>query len=190
MRYGAAAGSCSPRAAARADLRRRPPDRAAGHVRRPASCRAGRPGAAVVETDDGRQAWRYEDRDYPNIGLNAVVGPAARTSGAWRRPASTRCARGCCDIQARIADMDLAGDLGVAVLPVADRRVRRRGVLPRARTRSSDSPCCGRGTTGTTRCGRAPIPERIIPLQIAWLTDPRDRGGRECGATPSAASRR
>src|SRR5271163_293128 len=28
----------------------------------------------IVETDDGRQVWRYEDRDYPNIGLNAVVG--------------------------------------------------------------------------------------------------------------------
>ena len=27
----------------------------------------------IVETD-GHQVWRYEDREYPNIGLNAVIG--------------------------------------------------------------------------------------------------------------------
>ena len=36
----------------------------------------------IVETDDGRQVWRYEDRDYPNIGLNAVVG---RPREDWRK---------------------------------------------------------------------------------------------------------
>jgi hypothetical protein len=28
----------------------------------------------IVEADDGRQVWRYEDREYLNIGLNAVIG--------------------------------------------------------------------------------------------------------------------
>ncbi|MDH5239046.1 MAG: amidohydrolase, partial [Acidimicrobiia bacterium] len=28
----------------------------------------------VVTASDGRQAWHYEEGQYPNIGLNAVVG--------------------------------------------------------------------------------------------------------------------
>src|ERR1700741_177728 len=62
----------------------------------------------IVETDDGRQVWRYEDREYPNIGLNAVVG---RPREEWSmEPARfDEMRRGCWDIEARIADMDLAG---------------------------------------------------------------------------------
>jgi hypothetical protein len=29
---------------------------------------------------DGRQVWRYEDREYPNIGLNAVIGGRRRNA--------------------------------------------------------------------------------------------------------------
>jgi len=62
----------------------------------------------IVETADGRQVWRYEDREYPNIGLNAVVG---RPKEEWSMEAARfdEMRRGCWDIEARIADMDLAG---------------------------------------------------------------------------------
>ena len=62
----------------------------------------------VVELDGGRQAWEYEGRLYPNIGLNAVAG---RRRQDWSMdPAGFEEMRpGCDDIDARVADMDLAG---------------------------------------------------------------------------------
>ena len=62
----------------------------------------------VVETDDGQQVWRYEGRDYPNIGLNAVIG---RPREEWSMEAARfdEMRRGCWDVDARIADMDIAG---------------------------------------------------------------------------------
>ena len=65
---------------------------------------------------------------------------------------------GCYDIDARIADMDIERDLGVALLPVARRRVLRCRLLPGRPTRSSVWPACGPGTTGTSRSGPAPTP--------------------------------
>src|SRR5262249_24773897 len=47
----------------------------------------------IVEKPDGTQVWVMEGVDYPNIGLNAVVG-RPKGSGTSSRPASTRCARG------------------------------------------------------------------------------------------------
>ena len=55
----------------------------------------------IVETDS-RQVWRYEDREYPNIGLNAVIG---RPKEEWSMEAARfdEMRRGCWDIDARIA---------------------------------------------------------------------------------------
>jgi hypothetical protein len=81
----------------------------------------------IAESADGRQVWRYEDREYPNIGLNAVVG---RPLEEWSMDAARfdEMRRGCWDIKARIADM--RGDLGVAELSVADRRILGLGSIP------------------------------------------------------------
>ena len=67
----------------------------------------------IVTGDDGRQVWTYEGNIYPNIGLNAVVG---RPRDEWSMaPADfDEMRRGCWDIHARIADMDLAG-IGASV---------------------------------------------------------------------------
>ena len=125
----------------------------------------------VVTLDNGRETWVYEDRFYPQVGLNAVVG---RPKAEWNmEPARfDEMRRGCYDIEARVADMDLDGVYATSVLPVADRRLRRHGVLgeqgPGARSRVR----CGRGTTGTSTSGPAPHPDRVIPLQLAWLGDP------------------
>src|SRR4051794_27445248 len=62
----------------------------------------------LVEAEDGSEAWVYEGNRYPNIGLNAVVG---RPSDEWTmEPARfDEMRKGCWDIHARIADMDVAG---------------------------------------------------------------------------------
>ena len=81
-----------------------PPDLFEGRMPAALADRAPR----IVEVDDGRQAWAYEGSLYPNIGLNAVVG---RPKDEWTmEPARfDEMRRGCWDIHARIADMDLAG---------------------------------------------------------------------------------
>ena len=78
-----------------------PPDMFAGRLPPALADRAPR----VIETDDGRQVWRYENREYPNIGLNAVIG---RPHEEWSMDAARfdEMRRGCWDIDARIADME------------------------------------------------------------------------------------
>lgn len=123
----------------------------------------------IVEEADGRQAWVYEDRRYPNIGLNAVVG---RPREEWSmEPARFEEMRpGCYDIDARVADMDLAGIWASLCFP------------------SLVAGFCGSVFSGSKdpelglACVRAwnqwhhevwagTHPERIIPLQLPWLVD-------------------
>ena len=142
----------------------------------------------IVETD-GRQVWLYEDRVYPNIGLNAVVGRPQ--GGVEMEPAGfDEMRRGCWDIDARIADMDLAGIWASRVLPVADRRVLRARCSAQSEgSRARAARACGRGTTGTSRCG--PAPTRTASSRCrsrGWPT--RSWPPTRCAATPSAASRR
>ena len=142
----------------------------------------------VVTLDDGRETWVYEDGFYPQVGLNAVAGrPKAEWSMEPARFDEMR--RGCCDIDARVADMDLDGVYASLCFPsliagfAGTVFAEQQG--PRARPRVR----CGRGTTGTSRSGPAPHPDRIIPLQLAVAARSRDRGGRGPRATPSAGSR-
>ena len=125
----------------------------------------------VVELDDGRQAWAYEDRVYPQIGLNAVVG---RPKDEWSmEPARfDEMRRGCWDIDARIADMDLDGICASLCFPSL--------IAGFAGTIF----CEEQGPRARPRVLRAwndwhieewagPYPDRIIPLQLAWLPDPQ-----------------
>src|ERR1700749_3460785 len=84
-----------------------PPDMFDGRLPAALAGRAPR----IVETDDGRQVWRYEDRDYPNLGLTRVIGH----QGPDRRHGPGR-------------------DLGVAEFPVADRGICRDRVLEERRS--------------------------------------------------------
>ena len=85
------------------------------HLIEPAHCFEGRLPAAlqeraprVVTLADGRETWIYEDNFYPQVGLNAVAGrPKAEWSMEPARFDEMR--RGCYDIEARVADMDLDG---------------------------------------------------------------------------------
>jgi predicted TIM-barrel fold metal-dependent hydrolase len=124
----------------------------------------------VVTLDDGRETWVYEDGFYPQVGLNAVAGrPKAEWSMEPARFDEMR--RGCYDVEARVADMDLDGVYATLCFPSL--------IAGFAGTifASSKDPELG------LACLRAwndwhleewagPHPDRIIPLQLAWLKDP------------------
>jgi predicted TIM-barrel fold metal-dependent hydrolase len=61
----------------------------------------------VVEVD-GREMWRYEERMYPTIGLNAVAGKDPKDFG-MEPVRFDEMLPGCYDVAARLADMDLDG---------------------------------------------------------------------------------
>ena len=47
----------------------------------------------LIRRDDGTDYWHYDGSEIPNVGLNAVVGPAHPRSTASSPAPSTRCAR-------------------------------------------------------------------------------------------------
>ena len=105
----AAARSRAPADPLHAVLGRRPPRRAAGHVRGPAVPRGSRTWRPkVVETDEGHEVWEFDGKIYFQVGLNAVVG---RPSEDWQvEPTRFDEMRpGCFDIDARVRDMDING---------------------------------------------------------------------------------
>src|SRR3974390_801152 len=73
-----------------------PPDLFEGRM--PARLAADAP--RIVEFEDGRQAWSYENGLYPNVGLNAVVG---RPKDQWKMDPARfdEMRKGCWDIHAR-----------------------------------------------------------------------------------------
>ena len=124
-----------------------PPDLFEGRVPRRLADGAPR----IMEEPDGTQAWLYEGRRYPNVGLNAVIG---RPKDQWSMdPARFEEMRpGCYDIHARIADMDLNGVWASLCFPslVAGfcGSVFSGPTIP-----SSAWPASGRGTSGISTCG-------------------------------------
>ncbi len=70
----------------------------------------------VVRKEDGTDVWAYEDREIPNIGLNAVAGRPPEEYGM--EPTSFDEIRdGCYDIHQRIRDMNANGTLGSMCFP-------------------------------------------------------------------------
>jgi len=125
--------------------------------------------APRVVDDGGAQYWLYEDRRYPNVGLNAVVG---RPKESWSMDPSRfdEMRPGCFDIEARVADMDINGVWASVCFP------------------SLVAGFCGSVFFGSTdlELGLASLrawndwhhevwagthPERIIALQVPWLAD-------------------
>ena len=124
----------------------------------------------IVETSKGHQVWEFEGERFSQVGLNAVAGRRRETvrMEPFRfdemRP-------GCFDIEARIADMDLAGVWASVNFP------------------SQITGFCGRVffDAGNRDLGMACIrawndwlyeewylahPDRIVPLGITYLSDP------------------
>lgn len=65
-------------------------------------------GPQIVELEGGAQVWRFEGKNNPTIGLNAVAGKDPKDFGL--EPVRfDGMLPGCYDVQARLADMDLDG---------------------------------------------------------------------------------
>jgi predicted TIM-barrel fold metal-dependent hydrolase len=82
----------------------------------PASYRSRDDVPHVIRTDAGDDVWVYDDRLFPNIGLNAVAGRPRDEYGV--DPTSfEEMRRGCWDVDARIDDMNANGVLGSLCFP-------------------------------------------------------------------------
>jgi len=142
-----------------------PPDLFEGRMAAKFSDRAPR----VVERADGVQHWVYEDRSYPNVGLNAVAG---RRKDTWSMDPSRfdEMRPGCFDIHARITDMDINGVWASLCFPslVA-------GFCGSVFSRSDDPElglaCLRAWNDWHAEVWAGTYPERIIPLQLPWLAD-------------------
>jgi predicted TIM-barrel fold metal-dependent hydrolase len=123
----------------------------------------------VVEFDDGRQAWVYEDRLYPNVGLNAVVG---RPREEWSMdPARFDEMRpGCFDIHERVKDMDAGGILASVCFPSLIAGFCG-SVFSRSRDPQLGLACVRAWNDWHLEYWAGSYPDRIIALQIPWLND-------------------
>lgn len=124
----------------------------------------------IVEFEDGRQAWTYEDGLYPNVGLNAVVG---RPKDEWSMDPARfdEMRRGCWDIDARIADMDEGGVWASVCFPSLIAGFCG-AVFSRSKDRDLGLACTRAWNDWHLDAWAGAYPERIIPLQIPWLQDP------------------
>jgi predicted TIM-barrel fold metal-dependent hydrolase len=123
----------------------------------------------IVEADDGVQNWLYEDRRYPNVGLNAVVG---RPKESWSLdPARFDEMRpGCFDIHARVADMDINGIWAAVCFPSLVAGFCG-SVFSRSRDPELGLACMRAWNDWHIDHWAAEYPERIIALQLPWLAD-------------------
>ena len=130
----------------------------------------------IVEDERGHQLWEFDGGRYTQVGMNAVAG---------RRPESVTVEptrfedmrRGCWDIDARIADMDINGVWASLNFPSMIT-----GFSGRVFSSASD-PELGLAVTRAFNdwvyeAWWQPYPDRIIPLGITFLTDP-EKGAAE-----------
>jgi len=124
----------------------------------------------IVTFPDGKEAWEYEGNLYPQVGLNAVAGrPKAEWSMEPARFDEMR--RGCWDIHARVRDMDLDGVWASLCFPSLIA-----GFAGTVFSRSDDQElglaCVRAWNDWHIEEWAGPYPDRIIALQIPWLSDP------------------
>ena len=115
----------------------------------------------VVRNDAGDDLWVYDDRSFPNIGLNAVAGRPRDEYGV--DPTSfEEMRRGCWDVDARIGDMNANGVLGSMCFPSFPRLCGQ--VFAEAADQVTWRSCASRRTTtGTSSRGAALTPGASSP---------------------------
>jgi predicted TIM-barrel fold metal-dependent hydrolase len=123
----------------------------------------------IVEDESGSQAWIFESRLYPNVGLNAVVG---RPQAEWSMdPARFDQMRpGCFDIDQRIGDMDRAGIWASLCFPSLVSGFCG-AVYSRATNPELGLACLRAFNDWHHEVWAGSYPERIIPLQLPYLAD-------------------
>ncbi|MEO5840490.1 MAG: amidohydrolase family protein [Acidimicrobiales bacterium] len=131
----------------------------------------------VAEDDRGVQRWVFDGREFPQLGLNAMVGRIDRDDFTQEPSRFSDMRRGAWDIDYRIRDMDLAGIWASLCFPSQIT-----GFCGRIYSACSD-PDLGFAVTQAFNdwiaeewAGR--YPDRIIPLGITWLAD-ADLGAQE-----------
>ncbi len=143
-----------------------PPDMFEGRLPAHLADRAPR----VVETRQGHQLWEFDGQRYTQVGMNAVAG--RRREEVTLEPTRFEdMRRGCFDIDARIADMDINGVWASLNFPSQIT-----GFSGRVFSQASD-PELGLAVTRAFNdwvheAWWGPYPERIIPCGITYLTDP------------------
>jgi predicted TIM-barrel fold metal-dependent hydrolase len=144
-----------------------PPDAFAGRVEQRFADAAPR----IVESDDGTQAWLWNDRLLPNVGFNAVVGrPVREHSMEPTRFDEMR--RGAWDVAARLHDMDINGVWASVCFPSF-----LPGFVGQRLTLWPDDEDLAFAMMRAyndwhLEAWCAADPDRFIPNQIPWLRDP------------------
>ena len=142
-----------------------PPDMFEGRL--PAKLQDGAP--KIVEDEKGYQVWEFEGERHFQVGMNAVAG--RRLESVEVVPFNfDQMRRGCWDIDARIADMDINGVWASLNFPSMIT-----GFCGRVYSQAKD-PELGLAVTRAWNdwmyeAWWQPYPERIIPLGITWLSD-------------------
>jgi predicted TIM-barrel fold metal-dependent hydrolase len=125
----------------------------------------------VIEQEDGSQVWTYEDKIFPNIAVNAVVGlPKEKWGYEPIRFDAIR--KGAWDIDARIVDMDMAGMAASLCFPS---QVAGFGGVTFADSKDQELglACVHAWNDWHNEVWAGSYPGRIIPLQLPWLPDPQ-----------------
>jgi predicted TIM-barrel fold metal-dependent hydrolase len=124
----------------------------------------------VVTLDNGRETWVFEDNFYPQVGLNAVAG---RPKAEWNmEPARfDEMRRGCYDIEARVRDMDIDGIYASLCFPSLIAGFAGT-IFSKAKNQELGLACVRAWNEWHIDEWAGPHPDRIIPLQLAWLNDP------------------
>ena len=125
----------------------------------------------LVRREDGSDAWLFQGKELPNIGLNAVVGRPPEEYGL--EPTSfDEMREGCWDVHQRIRDMNANGVLGSMCFPSFPQLC---GQLF-ARTKDKDLALAVLRAYNDWHvedwCG--PYPGRFIPLSLPPLWDPEE----------------
>jgi predicted TIM-barrel fold metal-dependent hydrolase len=127
-------------------------------------------GPKVVVLDDGTELWEFEGKRHPQIGLNAVVG---RPREEWTMdPANfDQMRRGCWDVEARIADMDIDGIWASLCYPSLIAGFA--GTMFSSAADPELGLACVRAWNEWHRAEwHGAHPDRLIPVQLPWLLDP------------------
>jgi predicted TIM-barrel fold metal-dependent hydrolase len=125
----------------------------------------------IVETPQGHQVWQFEDQFFTQVGMNALAG---------RRPETVKVEPfrfehmrpGCFDVEARVADMDLIGMWASVNFPSQITGFCGR-VYFDAADRDLGLACVRAWNDWFFEEWYSAYPERIIPLGITYLSDPK-----------------